>query len=306
MSTPIGVLLMAYGSPEAPCDLEAYYTDIRRGRPPSQDQLQEIAARYARIGGVSSLNAITAAQATSLQAKLDRSDHSFRVYIGMKHWRPRIAEAVAAMAGDGVRQAVGLVLAPHYSRLSVAEYHAQVHAAVQTVPSAPRFQLVQSWHTQPALIGALSRRVQASLTRFSADERSRVHVLFTAHSLPRRILDDRDPYPEQIAETARLIADTVRLNSWSIAWQSAGRTPEPWLEPNLKQAIAGLSACLVCPVGFVSDHLETLYDLDVDLREHAARAGIHVERTPSLNAAADFVEVLTELVLDHVGAEAAA
>jgi protoporphyrin/coproporphyrin ferrochelatase len=299
---PLGILLMAYGSPDSPTDLEAYYTEIRRGRPPTAEQLQELAARYARIGGVSTLNAITTAQAAGLQSKLDPSRREFRVYVGMKHWQPRISVAVAAMAADGIQEAIGVVLAPHFSRLSVGEYHARVHEAVSGLLDAPRFDLVRDWHVQPLLIDAFARRVDIGLARFTKAERPRVHVVFTAHNLPRRILAEGDPYPEQVAETARLIAARLGLNSWSVAWQSAGRTPEPWLEPDVKQAIAARDACLVCPVGFVSDHLETLHDLDIDLRDHAARLGTHVERTDSFNADADFIDVLDQIALLHFDA----
>jgi protoporphyrin/coproporphyrin ferrochelatase len=194
------------------------------------------------------------------------------------------------------------VLAPHFSRLSVSEYHARVHEAVSALRRAPRFELVESWHTHPGLIAALSARVGAGLRRFAEAERSRLHVLFTAHSLPRRILGDDDPYPEQVAETAYLVAAGLGLSSWSVAWQSAGRTPEPWLEPDIMHAIAAHAACLVCPVGFVSDHLETLYDLDIDLGDHAARLGIHLERTESLNASPDFIGILADVVAAHLPA----
>ncbi len=307
VSAPIGVLLMTYGSPESPADLAAYVTDIRRGRPPTEELLVELAARYERIGGVSPLGAITSAQAAALQDSLDPAGRAFQVFVGMKHWSPRIAEAVDAMAAAGIRRAVGVVLAPHYSRLSVGEYHARVRATVERLPAAPRFELVDSWYDRPSLVGALARRVAAGLQCFTAAERTSVRVVFTAHSLPARILVERDPYPDQVNTTAARVAERLGLVRWSTAWQSAGRTAEPWLGPDIKRfvaeaALAGESRFLVCPVGFVADHLETLFDLDVDLRAHAERLGVRVERTASLNADPDFVAVLSEVVLAWLGA----
>ncbi len=295
---PTGVLLMAYGSPTSPDDVAAYYTDIRRGRPPTPEQLAELRARYARIGGTSPLNRITRAQAAALQRQLGPG---VRAYVGMKHWHPRIAEAVDRMAADGIQRAVCLPLAPHYSRLSVGDYHARARAAVEAAGARIELLPVDGFHLDQAFLAVVARRVGEALERFPPDERGGVSVLFTAHSLPARIAAEGDPYPRQLAETAEAVARMVGIRRWSTAWQSAGRTPEPWLGPDVKEAIAaqaaeGARAFLVCPVGFVADHLEVLYDVDVECQAQARRLGVHLERTDSPNAARDFVAALAGLV----------
>ncbi len=298
---PIGVLLMAYGSPTSLDDLEAYYTDIRRGRPPTSELLLELKERYRQIGGFSPLNHVTAMQAAGLQRQLHGRSRHVRVYVGMKHWRPRIASAVAAMAEDGVRRAVGLVLAPHYSRLSVGDYHARALEANAALDDPLDLTLVDCWHLEPRYVRAVASRVVEGLARFPPQQRPEVAVVFTAHSLPARIQEWDDPYPGQIGETAAAVARQARLGRWSAAWQSAGRTPEPWLGPDVKQvlaeqAAAGATGFLVCPVGFVADHMETLWDLDIDCRAHAQRLGVRLERTHSLNAAPDFLAALAGIV----------
>ncbi|TAK21209.1 MAG: ferrochelatase [Chloroflexota bacterium] len=295
---PIGVLLLAYGSPQSPDDIETYYTDIRRGRPPTPEQVAELRDRYRRIGGVSPLSRITADQATALRDKLGPG---FRVYVGMKHWNPRIPDTVARMADDGIRRAVCLALAPHYSRLSIGDYHARVRDAAARLDVPIELHEVESWHLSPLFIEAVVRRVDDALARFPTGARDTVSVLFTAHSLPSRIVDEGDPYPAQLTATGATVAARLGLGTWSIAWQSAGRTPEPWLGPDVKAAMAdqaarGARAFLVCPIGFVTDHLEVLYDLDIECRAHARALGVLFERTASPNADADFIAALAEVV----------
>ncbi len=308
---PVGVLLMAYGSPSDPVDLEAYYTDIRRGRAPTPELLAQLRDRYRQIGGYSPLNHITAMQAVGLQRLLTSRSTDYRVYVGMKHWRPRIGEAVAAMAEDGLRRAIGIVLAPHYSRLSVGEYRERVEHASAGIGSHLSFTFVESWHLEPKFLRAVSRRVAQGLLRFPEAERSSVSVIFTAHSLPTRIKEWNDPYPRQIGETAAAVARQARLRNWSTAWQSAGRTADPWLGPDIKEVLTdraanGETRFLVCPVGFVADHMETLWDLDIDCQQHAERLGVHLERTNSLNAAPDFLAALASTIRSRMVQSAAA
>ncbi len=308
---PFGVLLMAYGSPSDPADLEAYYTDIRRGRAPTPELLAELRDRYQQIGGFSPLNHITAMQAAGLQRLLRSRSTDYRVYVGMKHWHPRIGDAVAAMAEDGLRRAVAVVLAPHYSRLSVGDYLERVERANEALGRPLDFTLVEHWHLEPRYLRALRQRVVDGLARFAEEERAAVSVLFTAHSLPVRIKEWSDPYPRHIGETASAVARYLRLRRWSTAWQSAGRTPEPWMGPDVKQVMAeqaarGVSRFLVCPVGFVSDHMETLWDLDVDCQRHAQQLGVRFERTNSLNAAPDFLAALANMVRGRVAQPVAA
>jgi ferrochelatase len=283
---------MAYGSPSRPEDVAAYLADIREGRPVSPEAVAELQERYRRIGGRSPLDEITEATRVALEREL-----GLPVYVGMKHWRPRIAEAVDAAVGDGATRIVGLVLAPHYSRLSIAGYRERLEAAL-----GGRAELVflESWHDFAPLLDVLAERVRG----FDG------HVVFTAHSLPERILRDGDPYREQLLETSQLVAERAGLESWSFAFQSASSTGEPWLGPDVLEELEALAAngvrrVLVCPVGFVSDHLEILWDLDVEAREKAAALGLELERIRSLNADPEFVAALAELVRERVPVEAA-
>ncbi len=308
---PVGVLLMAYGSPRSLDDLEAYYTDIRHGRPPAPELLSELKGRYQQIGGFSPLNHITAMQAAGLQRQLNTRGRDVRVYVGMKHWHPTIASAISAMAEDGVRRMVALALAPHYSRLSVGEYQERVARATQALSGPMEVLTVDSWHRERRFIRVVAARVAEGLSRFPAEERDAVSVIFTAHSLPARIAESDDPYPRQIVESAAAVARELRLASWTTAWQSAGRTPEPWLGPDVKQVIAeqaaqGRASFLVCPVGFVSDHMETLWDLDIDCRSAARTLGVRFERTHSLNASFDFLAALASVVRARIAAQPAA
>jgi ferrochelatase len=300
----IGVLLMAYGSPETLDEVEAYYTHIRGGRKPSPKAVEALRARYLRIGGRSPLKQITCAQARRLEQTLndDVDGVQHRVYVGMRHWRPYIREVIAQMAADGIKRAVGLALAPHYSRLSVGAYIKAAEEALREHPIRVRF--VESWHLQPLLIDAWATRVRQGLERFSLQEREQLIVVFTAHSLPERIRQWDDPYPQQLHETCETIASQVGLSRWRFAYQSASHTPEPWLGPDvidvLKELAAqGTHAVLVCPIGFVADHLEILYDIDVECRERAEQLGLHLERTDSLNDDPQFIRALAAVVKEH-------
>jgi protoporphyrin/coproporphyrin ferrochelatase len=279
-----GVLLMAYGTPATPSDVEAYYTHVRRGRPPTEEQLADLRRRYDAIGGTSPLLARTRAQADGLQAALG---DGWRVELGMKHAAPFIEDGVTALAAAGVEEGVALVLAPHYSALSVGEYMSRATAgAVALTP-------VESWHLEPVLIELLAERVAAA--RATVDPGAL--VLFTAHSLPSRILESGDPYPTQLEETAAAVAAAAVATDWQVAWQSAGRTPEPWLGPDILEVIKGLDRdVVICPCGFVSDHLEVLYDVDIEAQRVAAEVGIHLARTASLNDDPRFLAMLAGVV----------
>jgi protoporphyrin/coproporphyrin ferrochelatase len=290
----VGVLVMAYGTPRRLDDVEAYYTEIRRGRPPSAEQLAELVRRYEAIGGLSPLAERTEAQRAGIEAALEeRAAGRFDVLLGFKHAAPTIEDGIAALACRGVGRVVGLVLAPHYSALSVGEYLARADTA------AGRLGLehvsIRHWHLEPAYLDFLTRAVQAGLSELGP-----APVIFTAHSLPARILADGDPYAEEVRATATAVAARAELDAgWQVAWQSASPTPEPWLQPDLLQVISelGQDAVLVCPCGFVSDHLEVLFDLDVRAREHAADLGTTFARTPSINADPAVLGALADLVI---------
>ena len=296
MNAPVGVLVMSYGTPSGPHDIEAYYTHVRRGRPPTPDQLADLRARYDAIGGVSPLASRTAAQVAGLQQALDAVEPGrFLVVSASKHAPPYIEDGVAAIAGAGIVDAVALVLAPHYSALSVGEYFARVAAAAD---DAMGITYVHDWHLEPVLVDLLADRVREALARFPAD--AAVETVFTAHSLPARILETDDPYPRQLQETAGAVAEAAELadGSWRVAWQSAARTPEPWLGPDVLDVVREVpgDGVVVCPAGFVSDHLEILYDLDVQARAAATEAGVRFERTESLNDDPRFLGMLADVV----------
>jgi ferrochelatase len=277
------VILMAYGSPAIADDVPAYLADIREGRPVSREAIDELTERYRRIGGRSPLDEITEAQRATLEREL-----GVPVFVGMKHWRPRIAEAVEAGLAAGADTIVGLVLAPHYSRLSIAGYRERLEQALQ---GRAELVFVESWHDHVPFLDVLAERVRG----FDG------HVVFTAHSLPERILQDRDPYRDQLLETSRLVAERSGLTDWSFAFQSASATGEPWLGPDILEeldrlAANGVQRVLVCPVGFVSDHLEILWDLDIEARAKAAELGLELERIESLNDDPEFVRALAGIV----------
>jgi protoporphyrin/coproporphyrin ferrochelatase len=302
VSEPCGVLLMAYGTPATLADVEAYYTHIRHGRPPEPAQLRELIGRYRAIGGSSPLLEISRAQADGLRELLDAERAGrFHVELGMKHAPPFIEDGVRALIAAGADHAVALVLAPHYSTLSVGEYMARARAA-----AGERLTLafVEHWHLEPSYIALLADRVRTAVQSFPAEAREELDVIFTAHSLPSRILAEDDPYPRQLRETAAAVARSLGLTRWSIAWQSAGRTSEQWIGPDILQVVRGLASAgsrgaIVCPAGFTSDHLEIIYDLDVECRAVAAQVGLDWRRTESLNADPAFLRVLAGLVLDR-------
>jgi ferrochelatase len=283
----IAVLLMAYGTPRTPDEILPYYTDIRRGRPPTPEQLADLTARYEAIGGISPLAARTEAQRDALQAALDaEAPGGYVVTLGLKHAAPSIEHAVEDLAAAGFRSIVGLVLAPHYSGFSVGQYLDRTRAAAE--PFGIAVAGIDSWALEPAFLDFVAGDLRTRLAAMPQNTK----VLFTAHSLPLRIIAAGDPYPQQLRSTAEAVAGALGLSRWSqwaIAWQSAGRTPEPWIGPDILQVIDELAASenasgvLVSAVGFVADHLEVLYDLDIEAARRAAGHGLAFDRTACVN-----------------------
>jgi len=279
------VVLMAYGSPERLSDVPAYYADIRGGRPIAPELLEDLVERYKRLGieESSPLNAITEQTRVALEAEL-----GFPVHTGMKHWTPRIADAAAAALGGGADTVAGLVLAPHYSALSIKGYRELLERALG---GRAELRFVESWHDEPGFVALLADRVRGT----------GAHVVFTAHSLPARILEMGDPYKEQLLETARLVADAAALERWSFSFQSESPTGEPWLGPDILDHLRtlhaeGVTDVLLCPIGFVSDHLEIRWDLDVEATELAHELGLRLERIQMPNDDPAFVRTLAEIV----------
>lgn len=300
----IGVLVMSYGTPESMDQIEAYYTHIRRGQPPTREQLDELTARYdAIVGGFFPLRKNTDRQVQELQAFLDQQEPGrFVCYQGLKHASPFVEDGVLQMAADGIRKAVGIVLAPHYSVMSVGGY---IKRAEETAAEAGvELKCVKSYHLHPKLIQALVERVERALTKFTDAEKQELKVLFTAHSLPARILEMNDPYPEQLLETSKAVAERTSLANWQFAWQSAGQTAVPWLGPDILDVLHSLreeervEAVLVCPIGFVSDHLEVLYDVDIECKKSAEELGMHLERIEMLNTDPLYMQTLADSVRD--------
>lgn len=302
-SGTIGVLLMYYGTASGPEDVERYYTDIRGGRPPSPEALKELRERYAAIGDSFPLAEIARRQADALEAELNAlPGPRFRVFLGAKHSPPFVGDAVEAMAGEGITRGVGLVLAPHYSGMSIGGY---IDRARKAQPDALDLSFVESWHLHPAFLEILTNRVADVLEEMDPDDRDGALVVFTAHSLPARIVDQGDPYPEQLRETGEAVAERLRLRTWTTGWQSAGRTTEPWLGPSLEEIVEraaadGHPAVVVVPCGFTADHLEILYDIDIQAQEVAKRAGIRLLRTESMNDDPAFIRALADVVGDHL------
>ncbi|MCY0892372.1 MAG: ferrochelatase [Acidibacillus sp.] len=303
MDKHIAVLLMAYGTPANLDEVESFYIHIRRGRKPTKEQLDELIGRYEAIGGCSPLIEITHQEAHLLEDALNKHNTGnvhFTVYIGMKHCAPFIEDAVSQFVKDGADAAVGIVLAPHFSSMSVGVYEREANEAA-LAQNFSDLSFVESWHLEPSLLDALEERLRHEMEKFSDAEKEHLKLVFSAHSLPRRILDQGDPYPEQLLETSRALALRIGFSDWQFAWQSAGRTEEPWLGPDILTVIddlaeAGYTAVLDCPVGFVSDHLEVLYDLDIEVQKRARVKQIHFERTASLNADPRLIDALKQSI----------
>ena len=289
-----GVLVMAYGTADGLDDVERYYTDIRGGRKPSSEALAELTDRYRAIGG-SPLLDITTSQALGLQRRL-----GMKTYLGQKHASPTIAEAVEQMAADRVERAVGLVLAPHYSKMSIGDYESRVRRAAEGTWQGT-LQMVRNWHTEPGYIQFLASAVHRALNRLSDGVRDEAVVIFSAHSLPSRILQAHDPYPCQLQETADAVARRAGLARWQTGWQSAGRTTDPWLGPDVTEILAELASknvrgAVVCACGFVAEHLEVLYDLDIEAKARADELGLEFTRTNMPNNDSLFLDTLADVV----------
>lgn len=313
------VLLMAYGGPATLDEVEPFLLDVRGGRETPEALVEEVKARYREIGGGSPILELTRRQARALEERLNADDGdggAWRTFVGMRHWHPYVRETVTEIAASGFDELVALCLTPQESSMSVGAYFRVLDEALAEVGreidrDAPEVVAIRSWHDHPLFLDAVAARVRAAAERFDAEERRGLQVVFTAHSLPESILSEGDPYDAQVRETARLVAGRVEAAegaplAWHVAYQSAGARAVPWLGPSLDETMARLGreghrAVLVAPVGFVSDHVEILFDLDVEARARAAGLRMHLERTESLNDAPDFAAALADVVRAAVG-----
>ena len=293
------VLLMAYGTPQSENEIEPYLANIRRGRPESREVVEELKERYRKIGGRSPLLEITNAQASALQTKLRSDGVRARVYVGMKHWHPYVKDIVPTIIQNGHKGLVALVLAPHYSKISIGGYKQALNEALgQRDQIAVDF--VESWHNNLLLHAAVAEKVNETLQKFPKS--TKVEVVFTGHSLPERILEQKDPYQEQLLASSEAVAGILKLDHWHFAYQSASMTGEKWLGPDILEVLDKISGgthdarVLVVPIGFVADHLEILYDIDIEAQQFAKDHGIDMKRTGSLNTSKKFIDALADIV----------
>ncbi len=317
MTPPIGVLVMAYGTASGVDDIERYYTDIRGGRPPAPEHLSELMGRFAAIGNRFPLLEITMQQALGLERELNAgASGGFACYVGMKHSPPFVADAVEEMRRDGIERAVGIVMAPHWSAMSTDTYIERALAAAGE--GGPALTFVRSFHDHPQFIELLALRVAHAIGRIPGPARERAMVIFSAHSLPIRTGSDGSPrclrcdrcadscrYRDGLQETADLVAERLDLDAYTIAWQSAGRTADPWWGPSIEEVIGelpsrGHGGVVVCSAGFVADHLEILYDLDIEARRRAEEVGLAFSRTEMPNADPAYVRMLASVVREHL------
>lgn len=302
-ASKIGLLVMHYGTPASMEDVEAYYTHIRHGRAPEPEDLEDLASRYRAIGGPSPLTSISQRQAESIHAGLTRRGIDSRLYLGAKHTAPFIGDVVKHMAQDGIDRAVGVVLAPQYSSFSLAAYRKTALAARDEAKPAMEIDFVERWGELPELISAMGTRVSARLTGWNPGE---TLVIFSAHSLPQRIMAAGDPYTEELMQTSRLVAKEAGVRHWTFAFQSASKTGEPWLEPDILDVIdqkhARYKNVVACTVGFVSDHLEVLYDLGIETREHCEKLGLNYRRADTIGDDPAVMDALAGLCAEKLAA----
>lgn len=305
----IGLLVMAYGTPYKEEDIERYYTHIRHGRKPAGDALQDLKDRYKAIGGISPLAKITEQQAAALEADLNdaQDEYEFKAYIGLKHIEPFIEDAVSEMAKDGIKEAVSIVLAPHYSTFSVKSYNTRANDEAEK--HGITIESVESWYNAPGFIKLWSDRIGAIFFEMTPEEREKAVLVVSAHSLPEKILQNGDPYPEQLRETAELIQEETGIKNVEIGWQSEGNTPDPWLGPDVQDLTRelyhekGYRSFVYAPVGFIADHLEVLYDNDYECKVVCDELGANYYRPEMPNVNPQFIHTLAGVVLQKVKSE---
>ena len=302
---PVAVLLMAMGGPDCLENVEAYLMDVRGGRATSPELVEEIRQRYRVTGGKSPVLGITQEVARSLEQRLNASaGQQYRCYVGLRHWHPFIRETYARLLEDFPERIIGLCMAPQYSSLSIGAYIKKVEEARRELASETPISFVTSWHRHHLLIASIVGNIHQTLQKFPLDVRSRVPILFTAHSLPERVVAMKDPYPEEVQGTVQSVCEQLGSQPIRFAYQSQGRSGEKWLGPSVEETLAELAQqghrhVLVAPIGFICDHVETLYDIDIELKQLAQTKGVQLERIPMLNASTALVDLITSIVEAH-------
>ncbi|MBB3868355.1 ferrochelatase [Parageobacillus toebii NBRC 107807] len=303
----MGLLVMAYGTPYKEEDIERYYTHIRHGRKPSSELLEDLKQRYKAIGGISPLAKITLEQAKQLEKRLNdiQDDIEFQMYLGLKHIEPFVEDAVRQMHEDGIKEAVSIVLAPHFSTFSIQSYNERAKAEAKKL-GGPVIYTIDSWHDEPKFIDYWVEKVKEVYASMTEEEREKAVLIVSAHSLPEKIIAVGDPYPQQLAETAKLIAEKAGVKHYAVGWQSAGNTPEPWLGPDVQDLTRqlhqekGYTSFVYVPVGFVADHLEVLYDNDIECKQVTEEIGANYYRPEMPNANPKFIDALATVVLKRI------
>ncbi|WP_406687458.1 ferrochelatase [Rossellomorea vietnamensis] len=303
----MGLLVMAYGTPYKEEDLERYYTHIRHGRVPSSELLEDLRGRYEAIGGISPLAKITLDQAKSLEERLNavQDNIEFKMYLGLKHIEPFVEDAVEQMHNDGIEEAVSIVLAPHFSTFSVKSYNGRAKETAEKL-GGPTITAIESWYEEPKFIQYWVDRVKETFANMSDEERNKAVLIVSAHSLPERILQSGDPYPKQLEETAKMIAEGAGVTEYAVGWQSEGNTPDPWIGPDVQDLTRdlhkekGYTTFVYTPVGFVADHLEVLYDNDYECKVVTDDIGASYYRPEMPNAKPEFIDAMADVVLKHL------
>lgn len=302
---PVAVLLMAMGGPDCLENVEAYLMDVRGGRATSPELVEEIRQRYRVTGGKSPVLGITQEVARVLEQRLNGStEQRYRCYVGLRHWHPYIKETYAALLEDFPERIIGLCMAPQYSSLSIGAYMKKVEEARRELASETPISFVTSWHRHPLLIASIAGNIHQTLQKFPVEVRSGVPILFTAHSLPERVVAMKDPYPEEVKGTVQAVCEQLGSQPTRFAYQSQGRSGEKWLGPTVEETLAELAQeghrhVLVAPIGFICDHVETLYDIDIELKQLAQTKGLQLERIPMLNASEALIDIVTSVVEAH-------
>lgn len=296
MKIPKAILFLAYGTPENANDIKAYYTDIRRGNPPEAAQLKELQDRYAMIGGKTPLLQITREQAKLLEQRL-----GIKTYVGMKHWHPYIHETIKQIDNENISQIIAIAMTPHYSSMSIGDYRNRLQKAIDKVNPAMRFQMKERWGDNSIFIDSICQRIEATRKKFPVPSYDEIEVIFTAHSLPIKILESGDPYQKELIQTSNLAAKELRLPRWRQAFQSAGRTRDTWLGPDILQELQKLASegskqVLIAPIGFTTDNLEILYDLDIQAATKARELEIIFKRIDCANTTPRFIDALEDII----------